>query len=122
MAKSVKSKPFIIVDGVTIKYHADGKTIWSRGKIINDMTEGYWEWYRKDGTLKRSGRFYRGNPVGEWITYDSNGNVYKTEHRGDVALMPDVVENKCQVNNSKVQAEHTPLAKHKELHDGETNC
>lgn len=26
-----------ILNGVTIKYHANGKSIWSKGKIINDQ-------------------------------------------------------------------------------------
>ncbi len=37
------------------KYHASGKTIWSKGKVKKGEPQGYWEWYRIDGTLKRSG-------------------------------------------------------------------
>ena len=54
-----------IVDGFTIKYHANGKTRWSKGKVVDDNPGGYWEWYRPDGTFKRSGHFDRGEPVGE---------------------------------------------------------
>lgn len=50
---------------------------WSKGKIANGQPDGYWEWYRPDGTLKRSGHFTNGEAVGEWITYDAQGNVYK---------------------------------------------
>lgn len=77
-AKNVKEKKQEVIDGVTIKYHANGKTIWSKGKVIDDQPEGYWEWYRTDGTLKRSGHFEKGEPVGEWVTYDSKGDHYKT--------------------------------------------
>ncbi|WP_302183615.1 hypothetical protein [Rothia santali] len=35
-----------------------------------------------DGTLKRSGHFDAGKPVGEWITYDQQGDVYKISDRG----------------------------------------
>lgn len=80
-AKSVKEKKLDVIDGVTIKYHANGKTIWSKGRIIDDQPEGYWEWYRADGTLKRSGHFEKGEPVGEWITYDGKGEKYKTTNR-----------------------------------------
>ena len=66
-----------IINGFTIKYHANGKTKWSKGKLKNNKPEGYWEWYRVDGTLKRSGNFKNGEPIGEWITYDSKGEVYK---------------------------------------------
>lgn len=77
----VKEKKIEIIDGYTIKYHANGKTRWSKGKIIDGKTDGYWEWYRPDGTLKRSGYFDMGKAIGEWITYDSNGNVYKITNR-----------------------------------------
>jgi len=75
--KIVPAKKSEIIDGYTIKYHAKGKSMWSKGKIVDGKAEGYWEWYRIDGTLKRSGYFIRGEPVGEWTTYDNIGKVYK---------------------------------------------
>lgn len=77
----VKEKKLEVHDDYTIKYHANGKTIWSKGEIIEEMPDGYWEWYRTDGTIKRSGYFKMGEPVGEWITYDSQGVKYKTTNR-----------------------------------------
>ncbi len=70
-----------VIDGLTIKFHANGKTIWSKGKMKNGNPDGYWEWYRIDGTLKRSGTFNEGEPVGQWITYDSKGEVYKVSSK-----------------------------------------
>ncbi len=70
-----------IIDGYTIKYHANGLTIWSKGKMIDGKPDGYWEWYRLDGTLKRSGYFNRGDPIGLWTTYDANGKVYKVTEK-----------------------------------------
>lgn len=70
-----------IIDGYTIKYHANGVTRWSKGKIVAGHPDGYWEWYRPDGTLKRSGHFEQGKAVGEWITYDANGKVYKITNK-----------------------------------------
>ncbi len=70
-----------VIDGFTIKYHANGNTIWSKGKIKDGSADGYWEWYRPDGTRKRSGYFKDGNPVGEWITYDSDGKIYKVTQK-----------------------------------------
>jgi antitoxin component YwqK of YwqJK toxin-antitoxin module len=75
--KKVPEKKFAVIDGYTIKYHANGKTIWSKGKMVDGMSDGYWEWYRPDGTLKRSGYFAMGENVGEWTTYNSKGEVYK---------------------------------------------
>ncbi|MGO3886958.1 MAG: toxin-antitoxin system YwqK family antitoxin, partial [Mycetocola sp.] len=66
----------------TIEYHATGHTVFSRGRYDGTQPTGYWEWYRIDGTLKRSGHFVDGEPVGEWITYDGTGAVYKITHRG----------------------------------------
>jgi antitoxin component YwqK of YwqJK toxin-antitoxin module len=76
-SQPIKAKKVEIIDGYTIKYHANGKTQWSKGKIVDGQTDGYWEWYRPDGTLKRSGYFSMGEPVGEWTTYGSDGKVYK---------------------------------------------
>jgi hypothetical protein len=71
-----------ITNGYTIKYHANGTTRWSKGRIENGTPTGYWEWYRIDGTLKRSGHFEVGEPVNEWITYDRDGMPYKVTDRG----------------------------------------
>jgi antitoxin component YwqK of YwqJK toxin-antitoxin module len=81
MTKPVPIKKEEIVDGLTVKYHANGQTIWSRGKIVDGKADGYWEWYRLDGTRKRSGWFESGAPVGEWITYDQNGTVNKVTNK-----------------------------------------
>lgn len=59
-----------------ILYHKDG-SLWARGPMIGDVMDGYWEWFRKDGTRMRSGTMASGEPVGEWTTYDKTGAVYK---------------------------------------------
>jgi antitoxin component YwqK of YwqJK toxin-antitoxin module len=59
-----------------IQYHRDG-SVWAKGQTLADAPSGYWEWFRKDGTKLRSGHFENGKQVGEWITYDRNGEVYK---------------------------------------------
>ncbi|AMJ44961.1 hypothetical protein [Corynebacterium stationis] len=71
-----------IIDGCTIKYHANGKTRWSKGKVEDGQPVGYWEWYRLGGTIKRYGHFNAGEAVGEWITYDQQGEVCKNTDRG----------------------------------------
>ena len=38
-----------------------------------------WEWFRKDGTIMRSGYFENGEQVGQWTTYDKNGKVVKVK-------------------------------------------
>tara|TARA_B100000378_G_scaffold269712_1_gene258080 strand:+ start:313 stop:558 length:246 start_codon:yes stop_codon:yes gene_type:complete len=81
MNKNTKPKKSEVIDGYTIKYHANGKTRWSKGKITQGEPHCYWEWYRVDGTIKRSGYFKRGVPVGEWITYNTDGKKYKVSQK-----------------------------------------
>ena len=79
--KKMKPKKSELIDGFLIKYHANGVTRWSKGKLVDGLPDGYWEWYRIDGTIKRSGHFVLGEVVGEWITYDSQGTVYKVTNK-----------------------------------------
>ena len=59
-----------------IKYHNDG-SLWAKGTMVNERPDGYFEWFRKDGTKMRSGYFKAGMQVGEWTTYDKKGKIYK---------------------------------------------
>ena len=59
-----------------IEHHKDG-SIWATGEMLNGQCEGYWKWFRKDGTKMRSGYFKSGKQTGEWITYDKSGEPYK---------------------------------------------
>ncbi len=38
---------------------------------------GPWEFFRRDGSLMRSGSFDRGRQVGIWRTHDRTGKVLK---------------------------------------------
>jgi antitoxin component YwqK of YwqJK toxin-antitoxin module len=62
-----------------VKRHADG-TVWAIGSMLNGEPDGYFEWFRKDGTKLRSGYFKNGKQTGEWITYDAKGKPFKTTH------------------------------------------
>ena len=79
--KGMKPKKSEVIDGYMIKYHANGITRWSKGKIVNGQPDGYWEWYRPDGTRKRSGHFKLGEAVGEWTTYNDKGEAHKVTHK-----------------------------------------
>ena len=57
-------------------YHNNG-SIWAKGKMVGGVCDGYWEWFRKDGTKMRSGYFKKGKQVGKWTTYDKKGKVVK---------------------------------------------
>ena len=59
-----------------IEFHKGG-SVRAKGQKADGVLVGYWEWFRKDGTKLRSGHFENGEQVGEWITYDKKGQVYK---------------------------------------------
>lgn len=59
-----------------IERHRKG-TICAKGQTLDGELHGYWEWYRPNGTLKRSGSFDKGGKVGTWTTYDATGAPYK---------------------------------------------
>lgn len=59
-----------------VKYHKDG-TLWAKGQMLGGAPHGYFEWFRKDGVIMRSGYFDKGKQVDEWTTYDKKGKVYK---------------------------------------------
>ena len=51
--------------------------------MLGSEPHGYFEWYRKDGVIMRSGYFDNGKQVGEWTTYDKKGKVYKVTKMKD---------------------------------------
>jgi antitoxin component YwqK of YwqJK toxin-antitoxin module len=63
-------------EGLHVERHRDG-SIRARGPLVHGQPDGYWEWFRLDGTMLRSGSFERGRQTGEWTTYDKSGVVYK---------------------------------------------
>jgi antitoxin component YwqK of YwqJK toxin-antitoxin module len=57
-------------------HHRDG-SLRAKGTTRDGELDGYWEWFRKDGTKMRSGHFDMGKQTGEWTTYDAKGKPYK---------------------------------------------
>jgi uncharacterized protein YdhG (YjbR/CyaY superfamily) len=47
------------------------------GRLKDDQMHGAWRWYRRDGSLMRTGSFRAGAQVGTWTTYDRTGAVVK---------------------------------------------
>ena len=67
----------IVGRAFTVRMLPRGLSGKSVGDYIDDVPTGYWEWFRKDGTMMRSGHFEDGKQAGEWTTYDQEGQVYK---------------------------------------------
>jgi antitoxin component YwqK of YwqJK toxin-antitoxin module len=60
----------------TIDHYENGQVRF-RGANLDGEMHGPWEFFRKDGSLMRAGRFDRGRQVGLWRTYDRSGTVVK---------------------------------------------
>lgn len=58
------------------KRHRDG-SLWATGRMLGEDMHGFWEWFRLDGTLMRSGAFDRGRRIGVWTTYDQGGHPHR---------------------------------------------
>jgi len=48
-----------------------------RGSHLDREMHGDWEFFRRDGSIMRSGTFDRGKQIGVWKTYDRSGKVVK---------------------------------------------
>ena len=57
--------------------HYDNGTVRFRGANLEGKMHGPWTFFRRDGSLMRSGSFDRGTQVGIWRTYDRTGSVVK---------------------------------------------
>ena len=64
----------IIQGDLLIIYFEDG-TIKAQGKIINEKMIGKWIFNKKGGTLMQIGHFKDDIKNGEWIRYDSKGDI-----------------------------------------------
>lgn len=51
-----------------------------RGEYLDGEMHGHWEFYRKDGSLMRSGDFDNGKQVGTWKTFDRLGALVSEKH------------------------------------------
>lgn len=60
----------------------DNGFVKASGKVKGGQLHGPWRWFRRDGTILRSGSFRNGVQVGEWITYDALGDPHKVTSFG----------------------------------------
>jgi antitoxin component YwqK of YwqJK toxin-antitoxin module len=59
-----------------VAHYADGGVRY-KGFQFDGQMHGAWEFFRKDGSVMRSGEFDRGKQVGTWKTFDRKGKVVK---------------------------------------------
>ncbi|MEY4310270.1 MAG: hypothetical protein RLZ71_196 [Actinomycetota bacterium] len=56
-----------------------------KGDYLDGKLHGYWEFYRTDGSVMRTGSFNREVQVGIWRTFDREGRLVKeTDFGGEV--------------------------------------
>jgi hypothetical protein len=55
----------------------DNGVLKSEGSMRQGEPHGAWKWYRRDGSLMRTGEFVSGSQVGRWRTFDDQGNLVK---------------------------------------------
>ena len=48
-----------------------------KGKTVAGKMQGLWEFFRKDGSLMRSGHFKDDVQIGVWKTFDRSGRLVK---------------------------------------------
>jgi len=54
-----------------------------KASILMARCMAFWEFFRKDGTLMRTGSFDLDRQVGIWKTYDREGKLVKETDFGD---------------------------------------
>jgi antitoxin component YwqK of YwqJK toxin-antitoxin module len=59
-----------------IAHYATG-ALQSRGSTLDGEMHGAWEFFRKDGSVMRTGEFDHGRQVGTWRTFDRAGRLVK---------------------------------------------
>jgi uncharacterized protein YdhG (YjbR/CyaY superfamily) len=62
--------------GPTRSYYDNG-VIRSRGRYKGGKMHGKWEFFRRDGSVMRTGDFRDGAQAGIWVTWDKNGRKVK---------------------------------------------
>jgi hypothetical protein len=67
--------------GVTKEFYDNG-FLKCRGRTKDGRMHGAWEFFRRDGSPLRSGRFDRGDQVGLWTTFDRAGAPHRVTDFG----------------------------------------
>jgi antitoxin component YwqK of YwqJK toxin-antitoxin module len=57
-----------------------------KGEFLDGLMHGYWEFYRVDGSVMRTGTFDREVQVGVWKTFARDGSLVKETNFGGEVL------------------------------------
>ncbi len=62
---------------IAVTNHYSTGVLQSTGFHLDGAMHGSWEFFRKDGSIMRSGSFECGAQIGTWRTFDRNGRLVK---------------------------------------------
>ena len=65
-----------VTNGEARAFYSNG-FVQSKGGIRKGELHGAWSWFRKDGTVMRTGQFTFGKQAGPWRTFDRAGRLVK---------------------------------------------
>ena len=60
-----------------VKEFYDNGYMKMRGRMRDDQMHGDWSWWRRDGSLMRTGSFRNGQQVVEWVTSERDSTPVK---------------------------------------------
>lgn len=60
----------------TVERYDNGKLRFE-GANLNGKMHGAWKFYRRDGSVMRTGKFENGKQIGIWRTFDARGKIVK---------------------------------------------
>jgi len=63
-------------------FYSNGLPRFKGSNDSNGEMHGFWEFFRTDGSLMRSGSFDHGKQIGEWKTFARDGRLVKTTNFG----------------------------------------
>lgn len=66
-----------VESGKVRRFYANG-FVQSKGAMRGAEMHGAWQWFRKDGSVMRTGHFKNGAQVGTWESWARNGQLVKS--------------------------------------------
>ena len=85
-----------------VLHHRDG-SLYARWQMLDGQMHGFWSFFRKDGSIMRSGSFDRGVQTGTWTTYGNDGRPVKVTDMKPKPV-PGVKEPATKKNTAKTAA------------------
>ena len=76
MARLESQRPHKVTNSVRSPLYPNGLPRF-KGEYVDGKMHGFWEFYRADGSIMRTGTFDRDKQVGVWRTFTRDGRLVK---------------------------------------------